>query len=71
MEGLALAIQQRKISFPEGIISSELEQFEFEYTANGVRYSAPTGVHDDAVCALALANDCIKSAVSFGTYSWA
>ncbi len=71
MEGLALAIQQRKISFPEGIISSELEQFEFEYTANGVRYSAPAGVHDDAVCALALANDCIKSAVSFGSYSWA
>ncbi len=55
MEGLALAIQQRKITFPEGMITSELEQFEFEYTRTGVRYSAPAGLHDDCVCALALA----------------
>jgi hypothetical protein len=32
-----------------------LEQFEFEYTRTGVRYSAPAGLHDDCVCALALA----------------
>jgi hypothetical protein len=55
MEGLALAIQQRKITFPEGQIKDELEQFEFEYTRTGVRYSAPVGLHDDCVCALALA----------------
>jgi hypothetical protein len=55
MEGLALAIQQRKIAFPEGTIKDELENFEFEYTRTGVRYSAPVGLHDDCVCALALA----------------
>ena len=33
----------------------ELEQFEYEYTRTGVRYSAPDGQHDDTVCALALA----------------
>jgi len=55
MEGLAIAIQQQEISYPEGIIVMELEQFEFEYTRTGVRYSAPQGLHDDAVCALALA----------------
>jgi len=55
MEGLSLAIQQRKITFPEGQIKDELEQFEFEYTRTGVRYSAPVGLHDDCVCALALA----------------
>jgi hypothetical protein len=55
MEGLANAIHQRKITFPEGIITQELEVFEYQYTANGVRYSAPSGFHDDAVMALALA----------------
>lgn len=55
MEGLALAIQQRKITFPEGHIKDELEQFEFEFTRTGVKYSAPQGLHDDCVCALALA----------------
>jgi len=55
MEGLAVAIQQGRITYPDGIIAMELEQFEFEYSRTGVRYSAPQGQHDDAVCALALA----------------
>lgn len=55
MEGLAAAIQQRTISIPDGWLVSELEQFEYEYTRNGVRYTAPAGLHDDGVCALALA----------------
>jgi phage FluMu gp28-like protein len=57
MEALAVAIQKKEISFPEGIITNELEAFEYEYTRTGVRYSAPSGMHDDAVCALALANE--------------
>jgi hypothetical protein len=60
MEGLAVAIQQRKIMFPEGPIKDELENFEFEYTRTGVKYSAPSGLHDDCVCALALAYDHFK-----------
>lgn len=55
MEGLAYAIQNREISFPEGKIKEELESFEFEYTRTGVKYSAPEGFHDDCVCSLALA----------------
>jgi phage FluMu gp28-like protein len=55
MEGLASAIQQGKIGFPEGIIVDELDVFEYQFTANGVRYSAPSGFHDDCVMALALA----------------
>ena len=55
MEGLAAAIQQRKITFPEGVIASELESFEFEMTRTGVKYTAPPGMHDDCVNALALA----------------
>ncbi len=56
MEALAVAIQKKEISFPEGIITNELEAFEYEFTRTGVRYSAPSGMHDDAVCSLALAN---------------
>ena len=55
MEGLAVAIQQKHITFPDGVIVNELQAFEFEYNRTGVRYTAPTGLHDDAVCALALA----------------
>jgi hypothetical protein len=54
MEGLAVAIQQREITYPEGVITLELESFEYEYTRSGVRYSAPAGQWDDCVCALAL-----------------
>jgi terminase large subunit-like protein len=55
MEGLALAIQQQKIHFPRGPITTELETFEYKFTRTGVRYSAPQGMHDDCVMALALA----------------
>lgn len=60
MEGLAVAIQQRRVSFPGDepplrVLVSELEAFEFEYRRLGVSYSAPEGMHDDCVCALALA----------------
>lgn len=55
MEGLAADIQQGKGFFPEGVLAEELRCFEYEYTATGVRYSAPDGLHDDCVCAYALA----------------
>lgn len=55
MEGLAVAIQRGRVAYPAGVIVAELEQFEYAYTRTGVHYSAPEGVHDDAVCALALA----------------
>lgn len=65
MKGLVLSIQQRKITFPAGVIVDELEQFEYEFTANGVRYSAPSGFHDDAVMALALADHKYKKVGNF------
>lgn len=55
MEGLAYAIQNRHITILEGVMRDELESFEFEYTRTGVFYSAPSGMHDDCVNALALA----------------
>ena len=55
MEGLAVAIQRAEVFYPDGAIVSELESYEYEYTRTGVKYSAPSGQHDDTVCALALA----------------
>lgn len=55
MEGLAAAIQQGRITFPDGWLRNELETFGYEHTRTGVRYEAPAGLHDDGVCALALA----------------
>lgn len=61
MEGLAVAIQQRAITVVADINGqpsvqrAELEDFEYQHTRTGVRYSAPEGFHDDAVMSLALA----------------
>jgi hypothetical protein len=55
MEGLAAALQGQEISIFDDVLRGELESFEFEYVPSGVRYSAPEGLHDDGVCALALA----------------
>lgn len=55
MEGLAVAIQQHAVGFPEGILQNELEAFEYVYSRTGVHYAAAEGMHDDGVCALALA----------------
>lgn len=70
IEGLAFAIQKRLVSFPEGIIKDELESFEFVYTRNGVKYSAPDGMTDDCVYALALAYEEYKVASKSGDYSF-
>ena len=55
MERVASAIQRGQIKFPDGPIAQELSTFQYEYTAYGVRYEAPDGLHDDCVVALALA----------------
>lgn len=58
MELLASSIQKGEIKFPDNEIKNELEVFEYQFTATGVRYNAPTGFHDDCVNALALAVKC-------------
>jgi len=69
MEGLVTSIQQGAIKYPDGIIVEELSIFEYKYTNTGVRYSAPNGLHDDAVCSLALANKIFMKSQSFGKYT--
>lgn len=55
MQRLIAAFQGKELTIPEGWLQKELEMFEFEYTATGVRYEAPPGEHDDGVMALGLA----------------
>jgi phage FluMu gp28-like protein len=69
MEGLAWAIQNEKVAYPDGIVKDELEIFEFFYSASGVKYSAPAGFHDDTVCSLALAWRCYQNNRSLGQYT--
>lgn len=55
----ALQSQQIRGPFKEGgalaWVTAQLEAFEFNYTAHGVRFRAPDDQHDDGVMALALA----------------
>lgn len=57
IENLALLIEQQKITYPNiPELIGELEAFTYELLASGqVRYTAPDGLHDDCVIAMALA----------------
>jgi hypothetical protein len=59
MQRLVAAFQGKELVLPnteqDRWLVAELETFEFEYTATGVRYCAPSGFHDDGVMALGLA----------------
>lgn len=68
MEGLAVAIQQRQAGIYDERAIAELEVFEYEYHRNGVRYTAPAGLHDDGVCAMALAHECKRTYRSGAIY---
>ena len=72
MEGLALAIQNQEIMIHPSMTTliDELEAFEFVYTRTGVKYSAPEGMHDDCVCALALAVRRMKENIKFGKVTY-
>jgi len=70
MVGLQNAIHTKSISYPEGVIVNELEVFEYQFTANGVKYSAPSGFHDDCVMALALAYQNFTQRMGSGKYAF-
>jgi hypothetical protein len=70
MEGLASSLQKGHISILEGIMQDELESFEYLYTRTGVKYSAPDGMHDDIVCALALARHSFSHKIDAPQFSF-
>jgi hypothetical protein len=57
MTGLVADTQRHTYTMPDGWLTAEMESFEYQYREGGVRYSAPEGLHDDGVCALALARE--------------
>jgi hypothetical protein len=69
VESLMLAIEQQQIKLlNEPIQTNELKVFEYTLSPSGViSYSAPEGMHDDAVMALALAN-WARQSITAGTW---
>ena len=57
VEKLTIFIEQKHVTIPNNnILIDELEAFGYQLTDSGnVKYSAPQGLHDDAVMSLALA----------------
>lgn len=57
IDKLSIYIQEGSIFIPnEEVLINELKSYAMELTESGnLTYSAPTGMHDDAVCSLALA----------------
>ena len=66
MRGLQMVIQEESVTYPDGIIVSELKNFGYESTRTGTRYEATYG-HDDAVMALSLAVKCFDE---YGRAGW-
>ena len=64
VERLSVGLQSGRLGIVDGVLKSELEAFEYATGHSGgrhvVRYEAPPGAHDDAVCALALAWECAE-----------
>lgn len=65
IENLVILIEQGKIEIPNiPQLIEELEAFTYEFTQSGrIKYSAPSGYHDDMVMSLALACKDLKSPI--------
>ncbi len=72
IEKLRLGVEKETVSFPQSlnILRRELENYEFNISESGVvKYSAPSGQHDDCVVSLALAYWVADSAPWVYTYT--
>lgn len=68
VNNLAIAIEQRRITFPyEPVLIDELNAFEYGLTDGGkITYGAPDGKHDDTVISLALACWALRNQLAEG-----
>lgn len=72
IDKLRVNIENQKISYPNiPVMLQELERYEQEMTESGViRFSAPSGYHDDTVISLALANwECDSAPFTYRAYN--
>lgn len=72
IEALALAFERGDVRIvPDPVLVGELQAYEMERLPSGMmRYSAPEGLHDDCVMALALAWHGIGREAAFGPNIW-
>jgi hypothetical protein len=71
IESLILAFQEMSITIMnKEWLKMELESYTFVYNkiSRTLRYSAPTGLHDDGVMSLAIANYCLDKGKGKGEY---
>ncbi len=73
IENLALAFEQRNIAIlPDPVLLGELQAFAAEQLPSGsLRYSAPSGQHDDCVISLGLAWNVIRPTPGSAIYAHA
>jgi hypothetical protein len=75
IEGLILDMNETQIHIPSRSLFSflwdELTVFTYEYNpkTRSLRYGHPSGLHDDTVISLAIANYCRKTNKSYGSYT--
>ena len=75
IEGLILDMNEDTIGIPDAnlfnALLSELEVFTYEYNpkTRNIRYGHPSGLHDDCVISLAIANYNRKQNKTMGTYA--
>ncbi len=75
IEGLILDMNEDTIGIPDATtfapLLSELEVFTYEYNpkTRNIRYGHPSGLHDDCVISLAIANYNRKQNKTLGTYA--
>ena len=76
IEGLILDFNEGSIGIPSKKLFSplyqELETFTYDYNpkTRAVKYGHPSGLHDDCVISLALANYCRKTKHKLGKYTY-
>lgn len=71
IEGLALSLEREQIAIlPDETLIGELEAYEQEQLASGIRYNAPSGMHDDTVMSLAMAWSVGRRMATTGTGGW-
>lgn len=72
IEQLSLALERQDLAIqPEPLLLNELQAYEMERLPSGrYRYSAPSGMHDDLVIALALAWHGVLTRPSFTSPDW-
>lgn len=72
IDALSLAFERGDLTIiPDAVMVAELQAYEMERLPSGMlRYSAPEGMHDDTVMALALAWQGVGYEVSYGPNIW-